>query len=421
MQLEKLKVRAPEILRMIPDEELARLASDTKVDYCSKVLKGERMFYMLVYAMLCADRVSQRKLETVFSSAPFKTLFNFSVDMKVSHSSISSRLSKIDLVFFEKAYELIYNEFSSLYTENEVRQMNLVRVDSSMVAETCNKLKEGFTVGKKTSSGESRRQVKYTMAFDGFAVRQADAFLKPSYLSEDVAIPEVVMPLIKKEKDHRNLYVIDRGLSSSANFDSISDEEAYFLGRIKTNRKMVFQRSLMTEDTDRDLGKLELVDDIIVHLFNGEQEDTEHEYRIVKCRFKEPRNTERPKNKGKVKRVENEVYFITNNMELTPKEIAEAYRRRWDIEVFFKFLKQELNFSHFLSTSENGIKVILYMTLITAMLIMIYKRKNGIGYSDAKFCFKLDMEEWIMDLNHVIKGGDPAGCNPRFIPRTRIP
>ena len=421
MQLEKLKVRAPEILRMIPDEELARLASDTKVDYCSKVLKGERMFYMLVYAMLCADRVSQRKLETVFSSAPFKTLFNFSVDMKVSHSSISSRFSKIDLVFFEKAYELIYNEFSALYTENEVRQMNLVRVDSSMVAETCNKLKEGFTVGKKTSSGESRRQVKYTMAFDGFAVRQADAFFKPSYLSEDVAIPEVVMPLIKKEKDHRNLYVIDRGLSSSANFDSISDEEAYFLGRIKTNRKMVFQRSLMTEDTDRDLGKLELVDDIIVHLFNGEQEDTEHEYRIVKCRFKEPRNTERPKNKGKVKRVENEVYFITNNMELTPKEIAEAYRRRWDIEVFFKFLKQELNFSHFLSTSENGIKVILYMTLITAMLIMIYKRKNEIGYSDAKFCFKLDMEEWIMDLNHVIKGGDPAGCNPRFIPRTRIP
>ena len=282
MQLEKLKVRAPEILRMIPDEELARLASDTKVDYCSMVLKGERMFYMLVYAMLCADRVSQRKLETVFSSAPFKTLFNFSVDMKVSHSSISSRFSKIDLVFFEKAYELIYNEFSALYTENEVRQMNLVRVDSSMVAETCNKLKEGFTVGKKTSSGESRRQVKYTMAFDGFAVRQADAFFKPSYLSEDVAIPEVVMPLIKKEKDHRNLYVIDRGLSSSANFDSISDEEAWFLGRIKTNRKMVFQRSLMTEDTDRDLGKLELVDDIIVHLFNGEQEDTEHEYRIVK-------------------------------------------------------------------------------------------------------------------------------------------
>ena len=422
MQLEKLKVRAPEILRMIPDEELAKLASDTKVDYCSKVLKGERMFYMLVYAMLCADRVSQRRLETVFSSAPFKTLFNFSVDMKVSHSSISSRLSKIDLLFFEKAYELIYDELSSLYTENEVRLMNLVRIDSSMVAETCNKLKEGFTVGKKPSSGESRRQAKYTVAYDGFGARLADVFFQPAYLSEDVAMPGVLMPLIKKDKDHMNLYVFDRGMSASANFSRISDEGAWFLGRIKTNRRMNVLRSLMTEGTGRDLGKLELVDDIVVHIFDdGGQEDMEHEYRVVKCRFKDPRDTERPKNKGKVKRVENEVYLITNHMGLTPQEIAEAYRRRWDIEVFFKFLKQELNFSHFLSTSENGIKVILYMTLITAMLIMIYKRKNEIGYSDAKFCFKLDMEEWIMELNFVIKGGDPTKCNPRFIIRTRIP
>ena len=47
------------------------------------------------------------------------------------------------------------------------------------------------------------------------------------------------------------------------------------------------------------------------------------------------------------------------------KEVAEIYRRRWDIEVFFRFLKQELSFSHFLSVNENSMQVILYMTLIT--------------------------------------------------------
>ena len=61
MQLDKLKVSAPSVLRMIPDELLAKLARDTKVDYCAKVLKGERLFYLLVYALLCADRLSQRK------------------------------------------------------------------------------------------------------------------------------------------------------------------------------------------------------------------------------------------------------------------------------------------------------------------------------------------------------------------------
>ena len=105
MRLDQLKVRACEILRMIPDEELSKLAGKTKVDYYAKALKGERMFYMLVYALLCTDRLSQRKLESVFSCTPFKELFNFSVDMKVTHGSISSRLSKIDLSFFEQAYE----------------------------------------------------------------------------------------------------------------------------------------------------------------------------------------------------------------------------------------------------------------------------------------------------------------------------
>lgn len=82
-----------------------------------KVLKGERLFYLLVYAFLCADRLSQRKLEAVFSSQQFKSLFNFSVDMKVTRSSISTRLSKIYLDFFKQAYELIYTKLSSLYTE----------------------------------------------------------------------------------------------------------------------------------------------------------------------------------------------------------------------------------------------------------------------------------------------------------------
>lgn len=48
--------------------------------------------------------------------------------------------------------------------------------------------------------------------------------------------------------------------------------------------------------------------------------------------------------KGKIKRVENEVGFITNDFKLPHKEIAEAYRLRWNIEVFFRFLKQEFNF-----------------------------------------------------------------------------
>lgn len=68
--------------------------------------------------------------------------------MKVSYSSISIRLSKVDISFFEGVYELICEEFSNLYNEQEIRNSNLIRIDSTMVSEACNKLKSGFTVGE---------------------------------------------------------------------------------------------------------------------------------------------------------------------------------------------------------------------------------------------------------------------------------
>ena len=428
MQLHKLKVHAWDVIRMIPDEELAKLAKDTMVDYCAKVLTGERMFYLLVYAFLCADRLSQRKLESVFASQPFKALFNYSVDMKVTRSSISTRLSTISLDFFEKAYQLIYNKLSALYTEKEIKGMNLIRVDSTMVAETCTKLKEGFTVGRKGEGKEDRNQIKYTLAYDGFAAKLAEVFSKPTYLSEDKAMPEVLDGLIKKDSDHKNLYVLDRGLSAVDNYKMIDGSDAVFVGRVNTNRKMRVVRSLMVEQTDRDLGKLELVDDVIVHLYRNGKEEVPQEFRVVKARFKKPTNTARKSPCGSNrKKVESEVWFITNvtnepgRLQLTPKEIAEAYRRRWDIEVFYRFLKQNLTFSHFLSTSDNGIKVILYMTLITAMLIMIYKRLNDIGYTEAKFCFKLEMEEWIIELNVAIRTGELDHRRAMQKVRNRIP
>ena len=171
------KVNAMDVLRLIPDEELARLAAGTKVDYCAKVLTGERMFYLLVYAFLAADEVGQRRLEWVFNSSMFKSLFNLAEGASVTHGSISTRLKKIDVGFFEKAFELLYARLSSMYSAKEMERYNIVRVDSTMVAETCNKLMAGFNVGKKPGGGRpARRQIKYTVAYDGFAAKLAEVF-----------------------------------------------------------------------------------------------------------------------------------------------------------------------------------------------------------------------------------------------------
>ncbi|WP_407932458.1 transposase, partial [Elizabethkingia anophelis] len=71
---------------------------------------------------------------------------------------------------------------------------------------------------------------------------------------------------------------------------------------------------------------------------------------------------------------------MTNDFELSAKDIADYYKKRWDIEVFFRFLKQELNLSHLVSLDKNGIEVMIYMTMICSMLLLIYKKANALGY-----------------------------------------
>lgn len=72
-----------------------------------------------------------------------------------------------------------------------------------------------------------------------------------------------------------------------------------------------------------------------------------------------------------------EFWFLTNEFEISAKEISDYYRKRWDIEVFFKFMKQELNLSHLVSVNKKGIEVMVYITMIAAMLLLIYKKANN--------------------------------------------
>ena len=69
--------------------------------------------------------------------------------------------------------------------------------------------------------------------------------------------------------------------------------------------------------------------------------------------------TEGQRNVWRLITTENEqreiLLFLTNIMDLDAEMITNFYRKRWDVEVFFRFIKQELSFSHFMSTNENGI------------------------------------------------------------------
>ena len=78
---------------------------------------------------------------------------------------------------------------------------------------------------------------------------------------------------------------------------------------------------------------------------------------------------------------------------MSAEKVAETYKQRWYIETFFKFIKQELNFSHLINRTENGIESMLYLTMICALMLLVYKKENELtGYKFVKRRFMLETE-----------------------------
>jgi len=76
----------------------------------------------------------------------------------------------------------------------------------------------------------------------------------------------------------------------------------------------------------------------------------------------------------KNEKTDKEFWFLTNEFQLSVKEIADSYRKRGGIEAFFRFLQ----LSHLVSMNKNGIEAMVCMTMIASMLLLIYK-KNDLG------------------------------------------
>lgn len=388
-----------QLLEFIPKALLSHLSATTKVDYYSKVLHGEKMFYLLLFCIFDNEKLSQRTLEDTFNSSGFKALFGLGEDEKIRRSSISERLSKIDPNYFKEVYEYMYQRFSSLYDKTEVEKYNLIRVDSTIVSDACSKLKEGI------DQKSGKKLVKFSFSFDGVLPSGVEVFNGQKYSSEEAALPEAILSQVKKEEHHGNIYIIDRGLQSTRTMKTFDEKSVKFIIRSKENRKFEETESFLNPSHIPKWDDWEVLRDSKGKLYTGKpiqnkKGNIHHRQELVETEFRLVVIKSEKQNK--------EFWFLTNEFELSAKEIAEYHRKRWDIEVFFRFLKQDLNLSHLVSLNKNGIEVMVYMTMIAAMLLLIYKKANNLGYKTAKRRIAMELRDMITAILIIFAGGDPA-------------
>ena len=150
-------------------------------------------------------------------------------------------------------------------------------------------------------------------------------------------------------------YVMDRGYLDFARLHRIHQRGAFFVTRAKRGLNA---RRVYSAVPHRTAG---VICDQVIALngFYGAKDYPEHLRRI---RFKDPGS-------GKT------LVFLTNNTALPALTIAALYKSRWQVELFFKWIKQHLRIKQFLGTSENAVKTQIWCAVATYVLIAIIKKE----------------------------------------------
>ena len=150
-------------------------------------------------------------------------------------------------------------------------------------------------------------------------------------------------------------YVMDRGYLDFARLYTLSRTAAFFLIRAKSNLKC---RRVYSQRVDRSTG---LICDQSVML-TGFYQAKDYPDKIRRVKYYDTETDQK-------------FVFLTNNFTLPPLTIAQLYRCRWQVELFFKWIKQNLRIKSFYGTSENAVKTQIWIAISVYVLVAILKKE----------------------------------------------
>ena len=157
------------------------------------------------------------------------------------------------------------------------------------------------------------------------------------------------------------IYVMDRGYVDFSRLHALHLAGAFFVTRAKSNMKA---HRVYSEKTDRSTG---IICDQTIAL-DGVYTKQHYPVHLRRIRFKDPES-------GRT------LIFLTNQMTLPAATICALYKSRWQVELFFKWIKQHLRIKCFFGTSENAVKTQIWIAVSVYVLVAIVKKRLNLDAS----------------------------------------
>jgi hypothetical protein len=171
----------------------------------------------------------------------------------------------------------------------------------------------------------------------------------------DVNVLDILIP------EPGSFYVMDRGYLDFARLHTLDQAGAFFVIRAKSN---LDARRVYSAPVDRNTG---LICDQTIAL-NGFYASHDYPQHLRRIRFKDPES-------GKT------LVFLTNHFQLPALTVCALYKSRWQVELFFKWIKQHLRIKRFFGTSENAVKSQVWIAVAVYVLVAIVRKRLDLDRS----------------------------------------
>lgn len=317
--------------------------------------KGIKMFSTknLLSVMLYVHMASKQSLRDIVDSLGSKDNLWYHLGLKsLSRNNLSHSLKNRPNEIFEKTFHAL---LSRLQNERNITKdkrfkfkMPVRSIDSTTIS-LCLSLFDWAEFRKK--KGGIKLHVMYNNKDQIPEVVNFSNARKHDITTADT------FPIVEN-----SIYVFDKGYIHFEFLGKINKNKAFFVTRAKSNTQYrVIERHPKTRN--------EIKADWTVLFSSYKSKDYPEQLRIVKYYDVETGKT---------------YEFMTNNFTLSARTIADIYKSRWDIELFFKWIKQNLKIKTFIGTSENAVKIQIWTAMIAYLLTEYIRFKSKTTFAILK-------------------------------------
>jgi len=303
----------------------------------------------------------------------------------VSLGTLSNHNNKRNYeVFMPVMIELISKAFNSIPMKESFKKFGPIKLIDFTTISMC------LTFYKWALFRKKKAGVKMHLKFD-LNKGLPECFIVTNAKNHDKTKMEELM------NEKNCIYIFDKAYVDYKKFDRFTSQDKYFVTRLKDNAvvnkiedlKVTYAETKLLDD------KTKIISDQVAQLGSADTYKTKKHYRVIKI----------------IDSKDKELVFVINIFDLSSEEIAWLYKKRWEIELFFKWIKQNLKFKTPIGHSLNAIMIQIITGIMTFVMLKLVEKSVSTAYGllqikrKIKHCLNDSINSCSFEWNYWLESG----------------